>query len=657
MDNTNHTDINRILINCLLSIGLFSSSLSAQVIDGSHWMIKPGDSLYKIARTLYPESAKKQAQLRKALVQQNPNVFKNGTGNISVGDKLQLPDFAIQQPAPAAVVAAPVAASVIEPPQKMPVPKTAASQTEVPLPLSTPDPQDIVGQVIINIGNLTAQNRGATRELQRHSAIYRSDTLATGGHSHTQIRLKDGALLSLRPHTNIKIADYRYNGREDGSEKSIIELLKGGFRTITGVIGHLNKQNYQIRTSMATIGIRGTHYSLVLCQQASCSGNGNAVEDGLYGGVADGSIIIENQSGAHTFNNDQFFHLTSATALPVETLVPPHILNHDTGQKKNSREDNPENAEEKADKKQLADQAPDKKTKSKLRRLAVIFEPNQPNPVKKRIRLPKDIAAPPLSDFQPSIAPDGSAVIIGVNEVVGGFAAPVTINNQNNNVIILGPNRNPIAIAETYIDVELNRLVTNEFIAASATGTPIGVPSDLGRDTSLGVNWGRWNGEFTIREDGTAVDAQGNLHFIYSENMTSPAQLANLGGIKGNFVSYTSTGGTLPTDNQGNIGTSFAAITMNADFITQEITNFNINTSVTDTSGTNVSYSAGTLSPVPFDTPFLINSTAGCFGGPCNGEASVLFVGPQATGAISAYQINDIQAGTSITGTAVLTED
>ncbi len=681
MHNINHTTSHRtsisgLLFSCLLSVGLFSSNLSAQIVDDSYWVIKPGDSLYKIARIIYPESTKKQAQLRKALIKQNPEVFKNGIGNISVGDKLQLPDFAIQQKEPVVattpataptpkttkkttIKATPVAAVAVTPAPVNTTSKTKPLSTEPEIEAepqnSGTDPQDIVGQVVINIGDLTAQNRGATRTLQRRSVIYRGDTLATGNRSHTQIRLKDGALLSLRPYTNIKIAEYNYNGSEDGNEKSIIELLKGGFRTITGAIGHLNKKNYQIRTSMATIGIRGTHYSLVLCQQASCSGDGEQVEDGLYGGVADGSIVIENQSGVHSFNNDQFFHLTSASASPVETLVPPQVLTHSQSHKTN--------------KTQQADQSPNKKAKSQLRRYAVIFEPNQPNPVKKRIILPKDIALPPFSDFPKNIdlAPNGSAALISFNEddnsgFATGVATPVIISQANDSLIVLGPDRTPIVIAEAYYDGELQRTVVNDFIAASAEGLPIGVPSDLGRDTSLGANWGRWNGDFTIREDSQPINALQNLHFVYSENITSPTQLANLGGIKTTLISYTSTGGTLPTDNLGNVGTNFASISMGADFITQEITRYDVNASVIDANtGLSVNYTAGIISPVPFTTlgsPFLIDGTGSCPGGVCAGEASVLFVGPQATGAITSFQINAPQAQipSSIAGTAALTE-
>jgi hypothetical protein len=179
---------------------------------------------------------------------------------------------------------------------------------------ATPDPAEIIGKVVIQSGSMLAENRGSTRQLNRTASILKGDTLKTAGNARSQIRLKDGALLAISPGTELKFEDFAYNGSEDGTERSVINLIKGGFRTITGAIGHVNKQNYQVKTSVATIGIRGTHYGLMLCEGGSCQNNSEAgnLNDGLYGGVVDGSIVTENDTGQSTFNNDQYFQIQSA---------------------------------------------------------------------------------------------------------------------------------------------------------------------------------------------------------------------------------------------------------------------------------------------------------------------------------------------------------
>ena len=157
-------------------------------------------------------------------------------------------------------------------------PELIAQEQEQPEPeviaepvVAVPDPEEIIGKVVVNVGDLQADNRGVSRPLSRNSKILKGDTLKTAANAYTQIRMKDGALISLRPKTQLIISDYSFNGSEDGSEKSFFELLSGGLRTITGPNRDIAIQNnYRIKTSIATIGIRGTHYGLMLCDSGSC---------------------------------------------------------------------------------------------------------------------------------------------------------------------------------------------------------------------------------------------------------------------------------------------------------------------------------------------------------------------------------------------------
>lgn len=635
--------------------GLLASPVSAELQNGTHWLIKPGDSLYKISRSLFPNDRIKQQQLRREIVANNPQAFKRGPSSISVGERLALPDFAIQKqtkPAPVIIASQPVRA--IKKPVIKPV-KTEATGI---------DPEDIVGQVVINVGELTAENRGEKRKLKRQSDILRGDTLSTGTDSHTQVRMKDGALLSLRPHTDLRVAEYRYNGAEDGSERSLLELIKGGFRTITGAIGHKNKKNYRVKTTVATIGIRGTHYSLVMCQQQSCSGASGQVDDGLYGGVADGSIVIENDSGVHQFGNDQFFRLGSSTEIPVETLEPPSILQ--TGPVISS--DAADVAEGMAD--TLEQDAPEANEESRSpRRPVVIFQPND-RPIIRPPVLPiadlESSTAAIISVLQPEKAPNGSAMLLGFSHleatgVLTGAGAPVIVTAGNDNEIYLTKfplpdgsivERIPFGAKEISFDPELMTLQRHDLFMSTPTGlfTASIVPSSLGGNP-LGVNWGRWNGEFTILEDGLPLDTLNNFHFIYSENLTSPTQLASLGGLGGSVI-YNLAGGTKPTDQLGNVAATMPTITLDVNFTLQQINAYNVQATV----GPNV-FQAGTTN-IPFNDlgrSFTIDATTACPSGiGCTGEASVVFVGGAAQGAMTSYHIEDVSLPLAVTGTAFM---
>ncbi|MDA0226364.1 MAG: FecR family protein, partial [Proteobacteria bacterium] len=98
------------------------------------------------------------------------------------------------------------------------------------------------------------------RPAKKGDALEERDAVITGAQSFAQLRMIDEGLISMRPDTHLRIDTYRYAGREDGTERGVLGLVKGGFRTLTGVIGRANKSNYTVRTPNATIGIRGTDH-------------------------------------------------------------------------------------------------------------------------------------------------------------------------------------------------------------------------------------------------------------------------------------------------------------------------------------------------------------------------------------------------------------
>ncbi|MBE7423960.1 MAG: FecR domain-containing protein [Zoogloeaceae bacterium] len=126
--------------------------------------------------------------------------------------------------------------------------------------------------------------------------LFEGDTILTGTNGHAQLLMADEAMISLRPDSTLRFDTYRYAGKEDGSEKGVLGLLKGGFRTLTGLIGRANKSNYLVRTPTATIGIRGTDHEPFFVPLAGWSGAPDA-EPGTYNKVNAGSTFIQTEGG------------------------------------------------------------------------------------------------------------------------------------------------------------------------------------------------------------------------------------------------------------------------------------------------------------------------------------------------------------------------
>ncbi|NJN40100.1 MAG: FecR domain-containing protein [Gammaproteobacteria bacterium] len=108
------------------------------------------------------------------------------------------------------------------------------------------------------VGAVTATGKdGRARPLGKGGEILTGDRVVTTS-GRAQLRFTDGAYVSLQPNTTFEVREYRYDGQTDGSEKGIFGLLRGAMRTVTGLIGRVNRSAYQIQTPTATVGIRGT---------------------------------------------------------------------------------------------------------------------------------------------------------------------------------------------------------------------------------------------------------------------------------------------------------------------------------------------------------------------------------------------------------------
>jgi hypothetical protein len=107
-------------------------------------------------------------------------------------------------------------------------------------------------------GNVTVAGLdGREQPLARGAELDNGDTVRTW-EGRAQLRFTDGAYVSLQPQSEFAIRDYRFDGKTDGTERGFFGLLKGAMRAVTGLVGRVNRDQYQITTPTATIGIRGT---------------------------------------------------------------------------------------------------------------------------------------------------------------------------------------------------------------------------------------------------------------------------------------------------------------------------------------------------------------------------------------------------------------
>ena len=149
------------------------------------------------------------------------------------------------------------------------------------------------GKAIFVIGKVEVVNTDGEKSLlKRGSEINSGDIILTSKKGQAQIKMIDGTLLAVRPGSEFKITDYKYD-KDVASDKSVYNLVKGSFRSITGKMGKAKKSSYAVKTVVGTIGIRGTDFTARICD-SNCGDQ----DDGLYVGVMQGGVTLANDSGS-----------------------------------------------------------------------------------------------------------------------------------------------------------------------------------------------------------------------------------------------------------------------------------------------------------------------------------------------------------------------
>ncbi len=98
----------------------------------------------------------------------------------------------------------------------------------------------------------------AQRTLTTRSVVYENDLIHTAEKSSLSLLFKDDTKFDLGPNTDLKITKFSYKkpANEDGIATKI---LKGSCRFISGLIAKKEPRAMKVSTTVATIGIRGTH--------------------------------------------------------------------------------------------------------------------------------------------------------------------------------------------------------------------------------------------------------------------------------------------------------------------------------------------------------------------------------------------------------------
>ena len=216
--------------------------------------------------------------------------------------------------------------------------------------------------------------QGGVRTLAKGDAVYSGEIVHSSANSYVDLKFSDGGYFLLRPNSRFQVVDFANHGgttetpapppaktetaatpaapapapaptaplvtaqqdNQNGASRAFFSLLKGGFRSISGLIGKVNHDDYQVTTPVATIGIRGTDYLVVICD-ATCATDpqitavlppGVNPTGGIVSTVYAHSIVVTDAGGSVTLLEGQYL-LVLPNGTNILLPMEPHFLHVD----------------------------------------------------------------------------------------------------------------------------------------------------------------------------------------------------------------------------------------------------------------------------------------------------------------------------------------
>ncbi len=300
------TGLYGLLVFCLLLS--FSAGAARFNAQKRYLYIQPGQSVFSIVKVLYPNQQEQWSQIVKKVVKINPHAFENGNAiKIRAGQRIELP--AIRTKAKPAVAYKPVVVKAVA-----------------------------VGQVIKRRGKtFTIAEKDKIKRVKRNldvgSEIYVGDRVFTGVNGFIRLNMVDNAKIDLRCNSEMLIEDYQLLR---GGNRSVIHLIKGSVKKITGTIGKMADDIYEMHTPLATVGVRGTEYAIRVLQQHGCDGSLDVNSKGLFVKVNRGAIDVKTKKEKREVKQGEAAHLADDKSKIISIKIQDGVFDKVRPQEKKS---------------------------------------------------------------------------------------------------------------------------------------------------------------------------------------------------------------------------------------------------------------------------------------------------------------------------------
>lgn len=121
---------------------------------------------------------------------------------------------------------------------------------------SSASAQNAIGTAAVVRNDVSRQRDGQSTALPTGGAVFLQESIRTGANSSARLVFRDDTALAIGALATIVLDTATFGGT--GSPKTILNMAGGAFRFLSGTA----TKDLEIRTNLATIGIRGTEFDV-----------------------------------------------------------------------------------------------------------------------------------------------------------------------------------------------------------------------------------------------------------------------------------------------------------------------------------------------------------------------------------------------------------
>ena len=172
-------------------------------------------------------------------------------------------------------------------------------------------------------GPVSAVNTGGTRRLVAEGGpVYPGEVVETASNGHAVLVFRDNTKVTVQARTQFKVDNFVYNSDSPAEGTVVFNLLRGGMRVLTGLVGHARPGAVRMTTATATVGIRGSGLD-ISSDPESCAVAGGAAGCTLIAAWEGQGVLNPGEANELLIPLGVYAVQETAGGVPRQLSVPP----------------------------------------------------------------------------------------------------------------------------------------------------------------------------------------------------------------------------------------------------------------------------------------------------------------------------------------------